>query len=434
VINAAKSNVYVPGPLGEAARPLQFVSIANMRLVGFALHTLVPVRTAIIYPRELWIERLGLAIYALFAIPLFFLALLVLKKDIRLNIGFGLFWFVATISPILLSDATGTNFLSDRYTYIPSLGLIWIVFPGLIKLFPSVVKGTYTVGHLIGSITFIVFAVLTISNIGHWKTSLRVWENVIEKYPVNWYGYYNRAKLISDEDPDGAIADLNNAIDYVDNQGMLYYTRGTIYMEQGNREKAIEDFTNALRYDQDDVQSLINRGSCYRGLKEYDAAIADYTAALSFGKFNNKALNNRGLTYLDIGNLQLALNDFDAILKTDPNYPNALQNRANLFVRGEIGRFQDAIADYNRFLQLKPDVHEALFRRGYAKAKLGDHQGAVADFNRSIELQPNQGFYYFGRAQSLEQLGRKTEALSDLQRAEQLGVRVDPAMVGRISQ
>ena len=427
VVNAAKENVYVPEAVGGSG-VLQFVSIANFRMVGFAAHTLVPVKIAIVYPREHWLNSLGSWVYVFLAVPLFFLALLYLKKDLRRTLGFGLVWFAVTISPILVSEGTGTNFLSDRYTYIPSLGIAWILIPWVIQLLPQKVRGGLTAGHLAAALVTIVLAVSTSINIRHWRSSLAVWENVIQKHPVNWYGYYNRAKLISAEDPEQAMADLNAAIEYLPNQGMLYFSRGTLKMDKGEHQSAIEDFDLALQYAPRDVQSWINRGSCNRTLKRYQEALNDFTTAYSFDtKFNSKALNNRALTLLDMNRLQPAIDDLTTIINSDPSYLNAYLNRANAYVRAS--RFAEAVQDYNQYLQSSPDDHGSTFRRGYAYASLGQHGKALEDFNRAIAIQPNQGFYYYGRAQSLAKLGRRQEAIQDYQAAQQRGVNVDPTEI-----
>lgn len=432
VVNAAKENVYVPDAVSSSSSTLQFASIANMRMVGFAAHTLVPVKSAVVYPREHWLESLGNGIYALFALPVALLALLLFRKPLRKNLGFGLFWFAITLSPILVAEGTGTNFLSDRYTYIPSLGLLWFVIPGIIQALPKPVRGSLTYGHLVSILIVFAFGILTLSGIRHWRTSLSLWENMIHHYPQNWYGYYNRAKLISDEDPQGALADLDKGIEYLPNQSIVFFARGTIHMEQGNSELAIQDFSQAIYYDNKDAQSWINRGICYKNLKQYQKAIDDLTQAATFPKFRSKALNNRALAYTDNGNRQAALNDLNQLISENPGYTNAYLNRANIYIQADIARWQDAIADYNTYLAINPQSDNALFRRGYSYAQLEDYTNALNDYNAVIELVQTQGFYYFGRAGVYENLGQNAAALADLKKAQQLGVQVDPARISRL--
>jgi len=432
VVNAAKQNVYVPDAIKTDSRVLQFASIANMRLVALAAHTVIPIKLAIVYPREHFIQRLSIFIYALFAIPLFFLALLYLKKDLRPSLGFGLFWFALAISPILVADGSGTNFLSDRYTYIPSLGIIWFVIPAILLFVQKPITKSLTSGQLIAGAIIMLFTAGTLTGMQHWKSSKQLWTNVIDTYPNNWYAYYNRAKLISDESPDLAIADLTKSITFLSNQSMTFYARGTIYAQQGNYQAAISDFINAINLKADDIQSLINLAGSYRSLKQYQQAVDQYTVALAIGTMQSKVLNGRGAAYWDMGNLQFALNDFNQAIQLDPEYHKAYLNRANLLGRKEFGQFDRAIEDYKYYLSMYPQDHLAHFRSGYVKAQLNNHQQAIVDFDIAISILNTQGFYYIGRAQSLEQLGRKQEALNDLLHAQQLNVAVDPAMLARL--
>jgi len=432
VINSINQNVNVPDAIQTNSGVLQFASIANMRLVALGSHIILPIKLAIVYPREHILQQLSFYIYALFAIPLLFLTLLYFKKDLRSSLGFGLFWFVLAISPILAADGTGTNFLSDRYTYIPSIGIIWIGIPAILFNFKKPLFKPLTVGQLIAGAIIILFAIGTITGMQYWKSSNRLWTKVIQTYPVNWYAYYNRAKLNSDKNPDQALADLTKSISFLSNQSMTYYARGTIYMQQGNYQDAISDFINAISLKPDDIQSQINLSSCYRSLKNYQAAIDQYTVALEIGTMQSKVLNGRGATYLDRGNLQPALNDFNQAILLDPEYTKAYLNRANLLVRNEFGQFNAAIEDYNYYLREFPKDHMSYFRRGFAKAKINKHQEALVDFGTAISLNVKQGFYHIGRAQSLEQLGRNQEALNDLRRAQELNVAVDPVMLARL--
>jgi len=47
-----------------------------------------------------------------------------------------------------------------------------------------------------------------------------------------------------------------------------------------------------------------------------------------------------------------------------------------------------AIQRFNTIIQIKPDMLEAYYYRGYAKYSLSDYQGAYADFHKVIELNP----------------------------------------------
>ena len=53
------------------------------------------------------------------------------------------------------------------------------------------------------------------------------------------------------------------------------------------------------------------------------------------------------------------------------------------------GRYQDALRDFDRSLQLAPDDAYALKCRGETYRVMGRHQDALRDFDRSLQLAPD---------------------------------------------
>ena len=51
-----------------------------------------------------------------------------------------------------------------------------------------------------------------------------------------------------------------------------------------------------------------------------------------------------------------------------------------------LGRYDEALADYNRALELRPDYTEALNNRGNTYHELERYNEALADYNQALEL------------------------------------------------
>ncbi len=54
----------------------------------------------------------------------------------------------------------------------------------------------------------------------------------------------------------------------------------------------------------------------------------------------------------------------------------------------EAGHYQEAIADFDKAVQLNPETLYTYYKRGDAKAALGKHEAAIADFDKAIQLNP----------------------------------------------
>ena len=73
------------------------------------------------------------------------------------------------------------------------------------------------------------------------------------------------------------------------------------------------------------------------------------------------------------------------------------------------GRFDDALADFNRAIELDPGLAWAIGSRGETYQAMGRYDEALADFNRAIELDP-------GRAWAIGSRGETYQAMEPLRR------------------
>ena len=116
-----------------------------------------------------------------------------------------------------------------------------------------------------------------------------------------------------------------------------------------------------------------------------------------------------------------ALADYNQALELRPDYPEALTNRG--VTHDDLERYDEALADYNQALELRPDYPDALTNRGVAYRKLERYQEALADYNRALELIPDHPQTLNNRGVTYDSLKRYDEALADYNRA--LGLRPD---------
>ena len=59
--------------------------------------------------------------------------------------------------------------------------------------------------------------------------------------------------------------------------------------------------------------------------------------------------------------------------------------------------YQQAIEEYTKTIELRPDFHRAFFMRGNAKNFMGDHEAAIEDYDATISLAPDFASAYFQR-------------------------------------
>ena len=80
------------------------------------------------------------------------------------------------------------------------------------------------------------------------------------------------------------------------------------------------------------------------------------------------------------------------------------------------GRYDEAIEECNKAIELDPNYALAYFNRGAAYINKGQYDLAIADCNKAIELDPNNAKAYANRAYAYKLQGKKAEAIADFEK------------------
>jgi tetratricopeptide (TPR) repeat protein len=88
-------------------------------------------------------------------------------------------------------------------------------------------------------------------------------------------------------------------------------------------------------------------------------------------------------------------------------------------------RVQEAVADCDESLRLKPDVANTLENRGFAYLKMGEYGRAIADYDAGLRLDPsNKADYLYGRGLAKLKAGDATGS-ADVAAAKALHAKID---------
>ena len=109
---------------------------------------------------------------------------------------------------------------------------------------------------------------------------------------------------------------------------------------------------------------------------------------------------------------------FGAFGTRDPNDAEAYNVRGSAY--GRAGLYKEAIADFNRAIEIDPRFSRAYANRALVQRRNGRTEEALADYNRAIQADPNYGPAYIGRANLLRAHSNYDQALSDLTQAIRL--------------
>ena len=125
-----------------------------------------------------------------------------------------------------------------------------------------------------------------------------------------------------------------------------------------------------------------------------------------------------GMRLSELGRWTEAIAEFDAAISLDPEYAVAYSNRGRAF--NKAGQPLRGLQDHIEAIKLRPDVSTFWYNRGNAYFDLAQYQRAIDDYDEAIRLNPEEGPAYISRAAAYNRLGRRDEAQDDLEKAGEL--------------
>jgi eukaryotic-like serine/threonine-protein kinase len=111
---------------------------------------------------------------------------------------------------------------------------------------------------------------------------------------------------------------------------------------------------------------------------------------------NPLLLKRRGLAHNNLGQAGQAIADYDKSLELDPENESVWHLRGN--AHREAGRFAEAVADCSKALELCPGEPDYLECRGSAYLGLGEWSRAITDYDAAIQAEPDVPLHHHSLA------------------------------------
>jgi Flp pilus assembly protein TadD len=232
-------------------------------------------------------------------------------------------WFLGTLVPVIGLVQSGDQAMADRFTYIPSLGVLILAIWGACELTRS---WRYHVLALsvMGSAAIVLCMVLTRQQLGHWKDSEALSRHALEVTENNWLAHLN----------------LGSALD-----------------EKGQSDEAIREFQKALRLKPGYAQAHNNLGVAIVRKGQINEGISQYHEAIRLKPDYALAHSNLGIALVRKGQSDEGIGEFQEAIRLKPDYALAHYNLGIALVRK--GQSDEGIREFQEAIRLKPDFTEA---------------------------------------------------------------------------
>lgn len=330
-------------------------------------HLFMPINLCTFYPYEPDGVNKFYSVGIVFSLIIIGLTIFSARKSKLFLFGIG--FFAVTVALVLQFISVGAAIMADRYTYIPYIGLFFV----LAMLLDQLAEKNQSLKQVVwvGAFAFAGFCLFqTRKQVETWQNTGTLFGQIIKIFPNDYRAYYTYGKYIGEKEGklEESIVANKKAIElgYKEDAGP-WENLGTAYGMKGDTQKALEYFSEAIKRGPSTGETYMNRGMAYFNLNQPAKAIPDFEKSLTMK--NDKIIMSRGLlatSYLALGNATKALENFNQVIDKDGS--------------------QDPVHFYNR---------------GLTKQTLGDRAGAIVDFQKTLTLQPN----YEAAKKSLASLG-----------------------------
>ncbi|GAX39399.1 TPR repeat-containing protein [Tolypothrix sp. NIES-4075] len=132
--------------------------------------------------------------------------------------------------------------------------------------------------------------------------------------------------------------------------------------------------------------------------------------------------SNKTILLFKLGKLLVAANEYeggiasyDQAVKIKPDYHEAWYKRG--VVLGELGRYEEAIASFEQTLKIKPNLHEAWYIRSILLKELGRYEEAIESFEQTLKFKHNLHEAWYNMGILLRELGHNKEAIASYEQA-----------------
>jgi len=339
-------------------------SNAIVAYVSYLGKLLWPVNLAVFYPYEYVLPPWKILFSAAVILVITLIVMYYIRKKPFLFVGWYL--YLGTLVPVIGLVQVGSQAMADRYTYVPSLGITFVLAWGI----PSIIENQKLRKRFLAPVAVIFLSLLmllTWQQCHYWKNSVTVFIHAISVTKNNALAHNQLGLAFYEQGRDReALYHFDKTILLQPAQDSAYNNRGAIYLKYGRTEQALQDFNKTLAVNPHYVKAYNNRANLYIQERQYRLAMEDLNEAIRLQPDYVLAYFNRGLLSAGLGDYQKAIHDFDSVTMLNANHVYAYHNRASLYFN--MGNIQSGCLDAQKACALgNCQIMEAARARGYCR-------------------------------------------------------------------
>ncbi|MCK5016042.1 MAG: hypothetical protein KAS32_03130 [Candidatus Peribacteraceae bacterium] len=315
----------------------------GFRNITFALEKIfLPINLSLLYPLS---DKSNIIIAFVWSLILISLLFIISWKVRRKNSSllFGLCWFLLFLLPLIVNIRKGDDFVdiyyaSDRYSYLPIIGIL-IILGGFIQ------KYLYKTVKIRNAFLVVIFIIISLSSYYSWK-QVKIWEDnnilfsEVAKRVPNAYVAHQQVGIqaLMDEDYAVAVDSLSKAMSIRQTPNSAYHL-GLAYMKKGELEKALQLFILTTELNTLHAPAYLNIGVIYLRAEQFNLAEQFFIKASRLDKVSDTPFINLSLLYEHQERYFAAIESYAKALKRNPDNVFALARISLLHIQRNENEF-----------------------------------------------------------------------------------------------
>lgn len=264
----------------------------------------------------------------------------------------------------------------------------------------------------------------------------------IESSPENPELYYKRSVVyFQDKYLDLALADITESTRLDSLMPLYHYHKGRVEYAMNKTVSAEQSYLKAIAIKPDYEEAKMKLAELYYIVKMHPKSIELVNAVINQNKKNANAYFLRGMNQKETGDTARAIASFQKCIEVDADFYDAAmqlgiiltarrsktaydyltaairmqpRNTEAYFARAYysqmVNRFQDALIDYKKVIDLDPSNADAYYNVGYINFQAKQYKEALRAWNICVQMNNEYTEAYYMRGLLHEIQGNKTDA------------------------
>jgi tetratricopeptide (TPR) repeat protein len=291
-----------------------------------------------------------------------------------------------------------------------------------------------------------------LARLGRHQEAISCFEKALQIQPDRVVGWQAKGQALASQ---GKVAEALAAFDHATqlnpNHPGPWHDKGTLLSKCGRNEEALGCFDRTLQLDPRSEDAWRAKSSAFVGLKRWEEALRCCERALEINPLDGRSWLMKAFSLRFLRRGSEVVTCVARAREIDPEFVKTAENAmgfapgqpertpetraasealaAECFQKGlaleGARRFEEAIAAYQRAIDLAPDFVKAWFNKGISLGSVARHDEAIVCFDQVLRLKPNDDVAWLNKGLALEQAGRWPAAVDCFDR----GIEANPGNV-----